>query len=966
MIQLGIKTDYSLLSSLIKIDDLILFLKKNKIPCAGIIDSNLSSSVEFYFKCIDNDIKPVIGLELYFNKHKFYLYAKNYNGYKNLLKINTIIQKRDLSITDLEIHNENLICVIPCLETSNYNEFKNIFKLLFVSYQNEFERKNSLIITEKILYLKEIKSLDQNNLQALALLESIKSGNELDYNINYSDFLYPKKISNEDQKSIENFISLIDIKFETQKIYLPKFDKDSKKLLYSLCKKGLIKRCNGIIDKVYTNRLKMELEVIEKMGFIDYFLIVYDYVLYAKTHDILVGPGRGSAAGSLVSYCLGITDIDPIKYNLLFERFLNIERISLPDIDIDFEDTKREEVVNYVTQKYGKMNVAKIITYGTFGCKQALRDVAKCFQIKSDLIDGLCKMIDSKISLKENLQNPNIKNYIHNNPKLQKTYEYAIIIEGFKRHTSTHAAGIVISSVSIDDLIPLNIIGDHVLTGITMEYLEKFGLVKMDFLALENLTTIKNTKNLIETYTNTKLNLNDIPLDDKLTLKLFYDVDTTGIFQYESVGMKNFLKKLHVNNFSDLTSAIALYRPGPMENIDCFIRRKEGKEKITYLMPELQPILQETYGIIVYQEQIIEILKTIGGYSYSEADNIRRAMSKKKYDVMNNERKIFIEKAKKNGYDEEKCNKLYDLIIKFANYGFNKSHSVSYAIVAFWMAYIKAHYPKMFIINILNSYIGDENKTKEYIKEAKIKGINVLKPMVNKSEKKYVLHNNSLLMPLSIIKNVGIIASEEILKNRNENYKDIFDFVSRNYSAKVNKKVIEMLIDASAFREFGLNKATLHKNIDSALNYAEITKDIDESLILKPEIIIEEEYNNNILREKELKAFGFYISNHPASIYNCYKSDNIKNSLDKIADFIVLIEQIKKIKTKNNEDMAFILGSDENGEIDFVVFPKLFYLVNELKKSSLVKITGKITKRFSKYSVIVNNITIIKEEKNEK
>ncbi|MBP5407614.1 MAG: DNA polymerase III subunit alpha, partial [Bacilli bacterium] len=553
--------------------------------------------------------------------------------------------------------------------------------------------------------------------------------------------------------STEEFAELIDLEIPKNNRYIPHYDnkiKDSFVYLSSLCKKGLSKRLNNEMPDEYKKRLIMELNVIKDMGFVDYFLIVYDYVKFAKTHNILVGPGRGSAAGSLVSYCLGITNIDPIKYDLLFERFLNPERITMPDIDIDFEYTKRNQVIDYVKERYGETNVANIMTFGTLGARQVIRDVGKCLEVDPALIDKLSNLLDPKQSLKDNLSNKYVKELVENNSSIKKLYQVSYKLEGLKRHISTHAAGVVISSIPLDTVIPICKSEGDLLTGVTMEYLEELGLLKMDFLALRNLTIIQNVIELIEEETGKKINLAGIPLDDKQTINIFKHVDTEGIFQYESSGMKNFLAKLQPDNFNDLIAAVALFRPGPMQNIDTFIRRKQGKEKIIYPDDSLKEILKDTYGIMIYQEQIMQVLVKMANYSFAEADNIRRAMSKKKKEVMEKEREIFVSKAMKNGYTKEKCEEVYDLIVKFANYGFNKAHSVSYALIGYQMAYLKANYSVYFIANLLNMSIGSDVKTKEYLDEAKSKDIKVFKPNINVSTDSYLIKDNALLLPLNV------------------------------------------------------------------------------------------------------------------------------------------------------------------------------------------------------------------------
>ena len=960
-IPIGIKSDYSLLSSLIKIPDLIEYAKKNNITTLGILDDNLYSSMCFYDNCINNKIKPVIGLNVKVNTGNIYLYAKNYDGYKNMLKIHTIMQEKIVSYIDLKKYNKDIICVLPYSNHSIYNELKEIFELLFIGYVDDYEKKNAYTITNNCVYINEICAFSYDDIKYLKILRSIDNKEDNDIN-KYKEAYLDKNILEEDINSIIEFCDLIDLVIPKGEKYIPHYDenvKDSFSYLVSLCKKGLSKRLDGNVPKEYMDRLVMELNVIKKMGFVDYFLIVFDYVRYAKTHDILVGPGRGSAAGSLVSYSIGITEIDPIKYDLLFERFLNPNRITMPDIDIDFEYTKRDKVIDYVRDKYGMEKVANIMTFGTLGSRQVIRDVGKVLDINSLLIDKLSNLLDPKMSLKDNLNNRYVIDLLNTSSDLKKTYQISFKLEGLKRHISTHAAGVVLSSIELDEVIPVIKTVDGLLTGCTMEYLEELGLLKMDFLALKNLTIIQNVVDLIADETGMKINLLEIPLDDEKALGIFKSVDTEGIFQFESAGMKNFLGKLKPDSFDDLVAAVALFRPGPMNNIDTFIRRKNKQEKVEYPDDSLKDILSSTYGIMIYQEQIMQVLVKMGGYTFAEADNIRRAMSKKKKDVMEKERDIFIKKANERGYKIEKCEEIYDLIIKFADYGFNKAHSVSYALIGYQMAYLKANYPVYFIANLLNMSIGSDIKTKEYIDEAKKNDIKIFKPNINVSTNNYLIKGNNLLLPLNCIHNVGNTSVMDILEERKKGeFKDYFDFVVRMYSKAVNKKTIESLIDGDVFRDFNLNHKTLSSNIDNALDYASLCSDLDEELVMRPEIVLEDEYEENELMARELNVFGYYVTNHPASKYQegIMKLENIKKYFDKYVSLVVIIGNVRKIKTKKGEDMGFFLGSDETDNGDFIIFPRNNKYLNDIKKDDLVKVKGQVTRRNDKYQIVVSEI----------
>lgn len=957
---LTFKTEYSLLTSMIKIKDLITFLKKHNITACGIIDNNLFYVMDFYNSCLENNIKPIIGLEIEINNFPIYLYAKNYEGYKNLLKLNTIIQTRAITLKDLEDYYLNLKIVIPYKSSPLYQDLA--FTSPYIMYKNDYEKKNGLLLTKNIVYSNVIKCLELEDTKYLDYLDMIRLGKNInDYEkISHEEdyFIIPDEIA---KQTTVSFIEDINFTIPTQGKYIPKYDsniKDSFSYLGALCKKGLEKRLNHEVASKYQERLIYELDVINKMGFVDYFLIVYDYVKYAKQNNIMVGPGRGSAAGSLVSYSLGITEVDPLEYGLLFERFLNPERITMPDIDIDFEDTRRDEVIEYVKSRYGKDKVSLIMTYGTLGSRQVIKDVARTLDININIIDTATKMINPHLSLKENLENPKLVAYLKAN-QLTNIYKIALKLEGLKRHISTHAAGVVISSETLDNLIPIYVMDNNIATGITMNYLESLGLLKMDFLSIANLTVIHNVLDLIKKNLNINLDLKNIPLDDPLVYNLFSSGETSGIFQYESAGMINFLKKLKPKTFFDLYAAVALFRPGPMENIDTFIRRKEHKEPITYINSKLEPILKETYGIIVYQEQIMQILSKLANYSYAEADNIRRAMSKKKKEIMTSEKDNFIKRAAKNHIKEEEAKEIYDLILKFANYGFNKSHSVCYALIGYQMAYLKVHYKEYFITNLLNMTIGSEIKTKEYITMLKRNDLIILKPDINLSEDKYLIDGKTIRLPLSAIKGVGNSGCLSILKEREQKkFSDFFDFVARCYGKSINKKTILSLIYAGCFSSFNLNYHTLVNNLDNAIRYAELYSDLDESLVMKPVIEEVPEYSNNELMKYEEEVLGFFLTNHPSSTYQhgIVKIKNISSYLSKYVKCVVLINKIKTLQTKNNETMAFISASDEEGMLDFIVFPKYNKLLNNIKTDDLVMIIGKVEKRLNKYQVNVTNI----------
>ena len=963
---LYIKTDNSLLSSLINIDELIKYALKNNISSLSITDNNMYGVIEFYNKCIINNIKPIIGLELTIENKKIILYCIDNNGYKNLIKLSTINSEKTIDYDNLKKYSASLICIVLYKDMDIYETLEKIYEKIYIGYKNEFEyekiQNTNKVYINQICYLNEFDDIYLKYLTAIKNSQLIENVENVLINNN---LILEKDLLklNFDLTNNYEITKMCNIKIEYEDNLIPKFkcpdSLDSYTYLKKLCIDGLKKIFGNTVNKIYVDRLKKELEIINKMGFCNYFLIVWDYVKYAKENSILVGPGRGSAASSLVAYVLNITTIDPIKYNLLFERFLNPERITMPDIDIDFEYRYRDAMVKYVISKYGIKNVAPIITFGTLGAKQAIRDVARTMSIELKMVDNLCKMIDSNLTLLENYnKNSKIKNYISINEELKNLYKVATKIEGLKRHTSIHAAGVVMCDKPLDEVIPLDKShNDFYVTGYSMEYLESLGLLKMDFLALKNLTLIKDTIDELN------INFDDIPINDKKAINIFTKANTIGIFQFESEGMINFIKKLKPDNVEDIIASLALFRPGPMNNIDSYIKRKKGIEKIDYIHDDLYDILKDTYGIIIYQEQIMLIASRMASYTLGEADVLRRAMSKKKESILINEKEKFITRSTANGYDEKIATKVYELILKFASYGFNRAHSVSYAMISIKMAYLKANYSLVFMKNLLNMVIGNSIKTNEYIYECKKLNVELTKPDINISEDKYIQKNGKLFFPLNLIKNIGVGAVELILKERHKKqFDDIFDFINRCYGKIVNRQVIESLIYSGAFDSLNYNKRTLIYNLDVIINYGEIGSLLQDEL--KPIIEEKEEFKQEELMQYELDMFGFYITTHPITKYkikyNTLSINEIENEINKDVELVLLVNKVKENTTKKNEKMCFINAMDEVSNIDLVLFPKVYEKNQNINRLDVIHLFGRVEKRFDKVQIIVNKMEILK------
>lgn len=954
-IPLNIKTDYDLMNSLIKIDDLVSFALNNNINTLGITDTNMFGTIEFINKCKSNSIKPIIGVPFNIDNVSFTLFCINYDGLVTLFKL---VSKRNIDVIDIndfkDLNNIKCVCDID-----NYDNLKLIFNDVFIKYENESERIEALKISNNIVYFPLIRYFNKEDITYFKYIKYIEESKTIDEKIDIKNSFFNLNVSDFDIKTTNNFSNDINIELPKFKLHIPKYKENSLEFLKALVKKGLDKRLNGNVPLEYKNRIMYELSIIEKMNYVDYFLIVYDFVLYAKKNNILVGPGRGSGAASLVNYALGIINTDPLKYSLIFERFLNPDRVSMPDIDIDFDNERREEVIDYVSNKYGSNNTARIISFNTMLPKQVIRDVGRVLKSNDLLIDNICKTIKDEKTFYELKNNYEYNKIINRNEEVLNIINICNKLCGLKKNTGMHAAGVVISDNELYNFMPLYKSNDVILTGYPMEFIESLGLLKMDFLAIKNLNTISN---ILKDINDVNFDINNIDLNDKNTLNLFKNAYTTGIFQFESNGMKSFLKELECDSFHTLIDAIALYRPGPREMIPEYIKNKRNPKNIKYLVKELEPILKSTYGIIIYQEQVLEILRLIGGYSYAEADIIRRAMSKKKESVILESKNKFINGVISKGYNEKIGLELYNLIIKFSSYGFNKSHSVVYSLFAFQMAYLKAHYKIYFMKNLLIMNKSSD-KIKEYIDESKILGIEFSKIDINESCHEFIIKDNKLVLPFILIKSIaGTLSNDIEIEREKGKFKSFYDFMIRCYSKNINKRIVISLIECGAFDSFNLNKKQTIENIDEIINYVELCKNLNVEVEEKPEFEYMDDYKETEIIDMEINNYGFYLSFHPVTKYDrtsSIKLNEIYNYFNKTVTCILYVENVKTIKTKNNDKMSFVTLSDEYKTIEGVMFPDAYKKIGEVKKNRVYKVICNVEKRNNNLQLILYNLVDI-------
>lgn len=1081
---LHVHTEYSLLDGFSRVKTLVKRAKEKGMTAVAITDHGcMFGAIDFYKAAKAEGIKPIIGCEVYtaprkltdkdpnYDKHQGHLVllAKDMTGYKNLIKIvsksyvDGFYYKPRTDMDELKKHSQGLIALSACLAgdvpraimNGNYDkarklamEYRDIFGNgnYYLEIQDhglpEQKQVNTevvrlsrelnipLVATNDVHYVDKDDAKIQDILMCLQMQKTIDDENRMKFP---SDEFYLKSREEMEQlfpeleEALDNTNEIAErcnVEFEFNKYHLPRYDVPegytTNGYFRELCQKGLVERYGEDCPEEYKERLEYELNTIENMGYVEYFLIVWDFINFAKQNNIMVGPGRGSAAGSIVAYTLKITDIDPMKYSLLFERFLNPERVSMPDIDIDFCYERREEVIDYVKRKYGEDHVAQIITFGTMGAKIAIRDVARVLNVSYNKADQIAKEIPFELGMtidKAMDSNPTLVELYESDAEAREVIDISKRLEGTLRHASTHAAGVVIARNPVDEYVPLYKHQDSITTQFTMTTLEELGLLKMDFLGLRTLTVIRDALDLIELNRDIKgytehIDFSKMEYDDDEVFETLSQGNTLGVFQLESSGMRNFMKQLKPNSFEDIVAGISLFRPGPMDSIPTYIENKNNPEKVTYINDKLRPILEVTYGCLVYQEQVMQVVRDLAGYSYGRSDLVRRAMSKKKMDVMEEERQYFIHGkfddegnieipgCIRNGISEEDANKIFDDMIDFARYAFNKSHAAAYGVLAYETAYLKVHYPVEFMAALMTSIMGNSDKVVEYIRECNAIGISVNPPDINKSFSKFSVEGDSIRFGLAAVKNVGVNIIENIVKEREENgeFKDFVDFAKRLDTKDTNKRVVESLIKCGAFDQISENRATLMAGYESVLEsismdrkknvqgqislFDAFSAQVEEvpDMQLSTNLPVVREFSEKERLNMEKEVLGMYLSGHPLSEYkseldrktsiNMKKINELKENektFMKLHDREVIMGGMviaKRIMTtKRNEIMAFITLEDLYGAIEVVVFPQTLKKFNILlNDDSIILIKGAISIDDDEAKLIARDIKDINEE----
>jgi len=1056
-------SNYSLLESSFRINEIINLCKEHRMPAIALTDKqNLFGAFEFSLEAQKNGIQPILGIDLKLEKtddlelpSNILLLIKNYEGYKNIINLMTKHYSNDenniINFDDLKKNNEGLICLSGGVNgpigksilsknkstsekilkdlNSIYNENfyleftrsgledEKIIENFFLSCANKFNvpivaTNNNYFTnsemheaTDALLCIKNVEKLSNSKRDSISKEFFFKSSSEME------------KVFHDIPESVANTLIIAkkcSFMLESSKPRLPKFldsTLDENKELYKLSHEGLNKKILNINKKEissfdkkkYQERLNYEINIIKKTGYSGYFLIVSDFISWAKNQNIPVGPGRGSGAGSLVAWTLGITDLDPIKYDLLFERFLNPDRVTLPDFDIDFCQDKRDKVLKYIVKKYGKKKVSQIITFGTLQSRNVLRDVGRVLELPYSQVDSIAKMIPynpaNPISLKDAINNEiKLQELKKSDDSVSKLLNISLKLEGLYRHASTHAAGIVIGDQNLDEKIPF--FKDDPKTGLpvtqfSMKFIEKAGLIKFDFLGLKTLTIIHKTCELIN---NNTIDINSISLNDTNTFDLLKKGNTIGCFQLESKGVREYLKKLSPDKFEDIIAMISLYRPGPMEYIENYIKRKHGKEDIIYLHPKLESVLSETYGITIYQEQVMKIAQTLAGFSLSQADTLRWAIGKRKRSLMSSLKKDFIEGCVKNNVKEYQAESIFKQVETFAGYGFNKSHAAGYALIAYQTAFLKANFPVEFMTASINYELNNTDKINCYLDDCKSMNIEILKPNINYSSSLFTIeldtqNKKTIRYGLSALKNVGTSGTLKIVNERkkNGNYKNIDDFCNRLNDENINIRQLEFLIKSGSFDDLEKNRSKLFNNINKIVQVIRDNgKNIDQNNLFANNI----EGNNNVINLNysgkkwtksatlnfEYEALGLYLSQHPLKDFDIFLKKNnfltyeeieksminVKNEEKKFFKIAALPIDIKERTSKKGNKYAYAQFSDTTSNFEAIIFSDVLNSSNELiKNHDLLLLTLEVIKNDNNISLRAQEVLSLRKFINE-
>lgn len=1074
---LHLHTEYSLLDGACRLENLCVAAERLGQTALAITDhGNMFGAVDFYKTAKAHGIKPIIGCEVYVaertltdkvhgldsQRYHLVLLCKNETGYKNLIHmvskawVDGFYVRPRVDKALLEAHHEGLIALSACLageiprklaagdyagakETALWYERVFGHENFYLELQNHGMKEQQAILPQLVQLSREtgiptvatndVHYVEKTDAKTQKVLICIQTNHTIDEETGLefgTDEFYLK--SEEEMRelfsfipeSVDNTVAIAErcnVEFEFGKTKLPHFDvpdgRDHFTYFREQCFLGLSRLYGKDVPQSYVERLEYELSVIREMGYVDYFLIVADFISYAKSKGIPVGPGRGSGAGSLAAYCMGITGVDPMRYGLIFERFLNPERVSMPDIDVDFCYERREEVIDYVIRKYGADHVAQIVTFGTMAARAAVRDVGRALGIAYNTVDAVAKQIPRELGItieKALKKNSELKALYDTDPKIHELIDTAKSVEGMPRHASTHAAGVVITDRPVSEYVPLARNDESVVTQFTMTTIEELGLLKMDFLGLRTLTVIHDAETLIRR-TEPDFDIERIPMDDAATYAMFSKGQTYGVFQCESAGLRSVLMRLRPRNLEDIIAVISLYRPGPMDSIDDYIENRHHPESIHYKTPQLKSILDVTYGCMVYQEQVMEIFRTLAGYSFGRADVVRRAMSKKKHKVMEQEREYFVHGLRNpdgtvaccgcvaNGIDEKTANSIFDDMSSFASYAFNKSHSAAYAVVAYRTAYLKRHYPAAFMSALLTSVMDDTAKISEYIADCTRMEIRVLPPSVNESVFAFTPNaDGAIRFGLSAIKNLGRHFIEAIVKEREANgaYTSFYDFCKRLYGKEFNKRAAEGLIKSGALDGLGLNRREMLQNLPEILAglEGEHRRNLDGQLDIfslgssseassyTPSYSHCEEFPVTERMQMEKDATGLYLSGHPMAAYLplaeklrvTHISDIAEADSDPVSKIhdgtsvrlLVIVTGVKKKTTKNDTTMAFVTVEDMYGSLELLVFPTVYArCAQRLISGNVLLVEGRVSLREDENAkVIPDRIEPCPDEKN--